>query len=81
MFYSDRWLNGQHIADLAPSLLAAIPHRRRQWQTVQAALLNHAWILNIQGNLTIAIIVEYIELWDLLKYSYSKMWMILIFGG
>jgi hypothetical protein len=67
MFCSNEWLHGQHIADLAPSLLAAIPQRRRQRQTVQAALLNHAWISNIQGNLTVAIIVEYIELWDLLE--------------
>jgi hypothetical protein len=27
MYWTDRWLHGQCIADLAPSLLLAIPHR------------------------------------------------------
>jgi hypothetical protein len=62
MFWTDKWLHGQCIADLAPSLLAAIPHRRRRQRTVQDALQNHAWVSDIQGTLTAAILVEYIEL-------------------
>jgi hypothetical protein len=34
---------------------------------VQDALQNHAWVSDIQETLTTAIIVEYIELWDLLE--------------
>jgi hypothetical protein len=62
MFWTDRWLHGQCIVDLAPSLLAAIPQRRRRHRTVQAALQNHVWVSHIQGTLTAAIIVKYIEL-------------------
>jgi hypothetical protein len=62
LFWIDRWLHGQCIADLAPSLFAAIPQRRRKQRKVQSALLNQAWITDIQGNLS----ADYIQLWDLL---------------
>jgi hypothetical protein len=66
LFWIDRWLHGQCIADLAPSLFAAIPQGRRKQQTLQSALLNQAWITDIQGNLSADIITDYIQLWDLL---------------
>jgi hypothetical protein len=66
MFWTDKWLNGQCIADLAPSLFAAISQRRRKQRTVQSALLNQAWIVDIQGSLSVDTITEYIQLWDLL---------------
>jgi hypothetical protein len=34
VFWNDRWLSGQRLADLAPSLFAAIPQRKRQQHTV-----------------------------------------------
>jgi hypothetical protein len=66
LFWTDKWLHGQSIADLAPSLFSIIPQRRRQQHTVQAALQNNAWVSDIQGTLTMGIIVEYIEIWDML---------------
>jgi hypothetical protein len=33
---------------------------------VQDAVLGHAWTTDIQGALTMGIIVEYIQVWDLL---------------
>jgi hypothetical protein len=66
MFWTDKWLNRQCIADLAPSLFAAISQRRRKQRTVQSALLNQAWIVDIQGSLSVDTITEYIQLWDLL---------------
>jgi hypothetical protein len=66
LFWTDRCLQGQCIADLAPLLSAAIPQTRRRRRIVQETLLNCAWISDIQGALTIGIIVEYIQLWGLL---------------
>jgi hypothetical protein len=66
LFWTDRWLQGRKIADLAPLLFAAIPQARRKRRTVQQALQNHAWTADIQGVVTIEIIVEYIQLWELL---------------
>jgi hypothetical protein len=33
---------------------------------VQEALINHAWVTNIQGGLPVAVIIDYLQLWDLL---------------
>jgi hypothetical protein len=54
------------IADLAPLLFAAIPQARRKRRTLQQALQNRAWTADIQGVVTIEIIVEFIQLWELL---------------
>jgi hypothetical protein len=47
-------------------LFAAIPQRRWEQRTIQSALLNQAWIADIQGSLSVDIITDYIQLWDLL---------------
>jgi hypothetical protein len=65
-FWIDRWLQGQTIANLAPQLYAAISQARKRKRTVHETLVNRAWILDIQRTLTIGIIVEFIQLWDIL---------------
>jgi hypothetical protein len=66
LFSTDRWLQGRKIVDLTPLLFVAIPQARRKSCTVQQAFQNHAWTADIQGVVTIEIIVEYIQLWELL---------------
>ena len=66
LLWTDRWIHGQCIADLAPRLFAAIPKRRVKQLTVWDALPNRAWILDIQGALTVGGFVDYFHLWDLL---------------
>ena len=66
LFWTDRWLHGQSIADLAPRLFATISVRRRKKRTVQEALTNQAWISDIQGALTVGVLIEYLHLWDIL---------------
>lgn len=65
-FWTDKWIHGQCIADLAPHLFSAIPKRRVQRRTVQEALSHRAWVDDIQGALSVEIIVEYLLLWDLI---------------
>ena len=36
-------------------------------RTVQEAFTNRAWVSDIQGALTVGVIVEYLHLWDLLN--------------
>jgi hypothetical protein len=62
LFWTDRWLHGQCIADLAPRLFAVIPKRR----TVQDALTNRTWTSDIKGALTVGVMVDYFDLWDVL---------------
>jgi hypothetical protein len=66
VFWTDCWLQGRKIAGLAPLLFAAIPQARRKRYTVQQAFQNHTWTADIQGVVTIEIIVEYIQMWELL---------------
>lgn len=67
LFWTDRWLEGQCIADLAPRLFAFIPKGRIKRRTVQEALTNNIWISDIQGALTVGVIIEYLHLWNILS--------------
>jgi hypothetical protein len=49
LFWTDRWLHGQCIADVAPRLFAVIAVRRRKKRTLKEALTNRAWISDIRG--------------------------------
>jgi hypothetical protein len=44
-FWTDRWFDGKCVADLAPSLLSAVPKRAVKNRTVAQALLhNRTWV-------------------------------------
>jgi hypothetical protein len=62
LFWTDMWLHGQCIAELAPQLFAAIPKRRIKRHTVQEALTHRAWIADIQGARTVGVLVDFL-LW------------------
>jgi hypothetical protein len=66
LFWSDRWLQGQRIADLTPRLLTAVPKRRINTCTVQEGLAAGKWITDIQGALTMGVITKFLQLWDML---------------
>jgi len=66
LFWTDRWIHGQSIADLAPRLLEAIPLRRVKRRTVREALTDHSWLLDIKGACTVGVIVDFLHLWEVL---------------
>jgi hypothetical protein len=66
LFWQDRWLHGQRIADLAPRLLAAVPKNIFNKCTVQEALCANKWISDIRGTNTVGVMVEYLQLWEVL---------------
>jgi hypothetical protein len=47
LFWTDRWIHGQSIADLAPHVLALVPSRKRKMRTVFEALTDHSWVRDI----------------------------------
>ncbi|GJN32009.1 hypothetical protein PR202_gb20476 [Eleusine coracana subsp. coracana] len=67
LFWTDRWLHGNSIVELAPRLVAAVSGRRRKTRTVQQALTDRTWISDITGALTVGVILEYLQLWDLIQ--------------
>ena len=44
LFWSDRWLHGKSVADLAPHLIDLIPRHLVNWRSVQQALTEHGWV-------------------------------------
>jgi hypothetical protein len=66
LFWSDRWLHGQKIADIAPRLAVVVPRTRINKRTVYEALMTRQWISDIQGALTVGVIAEFLHLWDVL---------------
>ena len=55
-FWTDRWIQGRSIKDLAPALLAAVRPRAQRQRTVAEGLSNRAWVRDITGALTVQVI-------------------------
>ncbi|CAN6231704.1 unnamed protein product [Urochloa humidicola] len=65
LFWTDRWLDGHTVAELAPNLFSAVPKRTAKRRTIAQALQNLCWVDDIKGALTVQVILEYLQLWDL----------------
>jgi hypothetical protein len=55
----------QRIADIASRLYATIPTRRINKCTVHEALTARKWISDIKGALTVGVMAEFLQLWDI----------------
>ncbi|KAG2661257.1 hypothetical protein PVAP13_1KG493905 [Panicum virgatum] len=66
-FWTDRWLNGKSLADVAPCLYATVGPRIRQKRTVAQALHGDLWITDISGALTVQDILDYLLVWDMTR--------------
>jgi hypothetical protein len=63
-YWTDRWLHGCTVGELAPNLFQVIPKRARRQRTVSQALGCRSWTADIQGALTVQVLVEYLKLWE-----------------
>ena len=70
LFWTDRWLHGQRLDQLVPHLYGAIASRAKK-RTVSEALTNRQWVSDIRGALSVAVLSEYLGLWELL----SEIWL------
>jgi hypothetical protein len=66
LFWTDRWLHGQRLDQLVPHLYGAIASRAKK-RTVCEALINRQWVSDIRGALSVAVLPEYLGLWELLS--------------
>jgi len=67
LFWTDRWLQGQSISDLAPCLSNAVGSRIKKQRTVAQALNEDVWVRDITGALTVQVILECFLIWDLTR--------------
>jgi hypothetical protein len=68
LFWVDKWLDGQSVADVAPELIPVIHKRRRQSRTVRDTLQSDAWISHISGSLSVSALQDFIWLWERLQH-------------
>jgi hypothetical protein len=66
-FWIDRWLQGESVQSIAPTVFAAVRPRKRR-ATVAEALPNLAWVRHICAPVTMQLVVEISRLCDLLEH-------------
>ncbi|XP_020181305.1 uncharacterized protein [Aegilops tauschii subsp. strangulata] len=62
-FWTNHWLEGPSVAELAPSLFRFMPRCRRRRTTVCEGLTLRTWIGDIHGTLGPQEVIEYVGLW------------------
>jgi hypothetical protein len=67
VFWTDCWLDGEAVVDMAPVLASLVGARMKKTRTVQEAISNRAWVQDIRGGLSVATIIEYLHLCDRLE--------------
>lgn len=66
LFWTDRWLHGCSLEELAPEVVRKVPRRTRKLRMVAQALQNQAWVTDIHGVLGLIGLTEFLQLWDTL---------------
>lgn len=67
LFWTDKWLQGQSLLQIAPALINRVPANIRRRRSVQAALTANGWVHDISGSLTAQVLFEFLLVWDLLQ--------------
>ena len=62
-FWTDRWLDGWTVKEIAPLIIASVGSRKRG-ATVAEALHNHNWMRHITAPLTMQVLLEFDKLYD-----------------
>lgn len=63
MFWSDRWINGFSVGDLAPTVLKAVSKRIINKRTVAQSLVDSSWVSDVSRPLNVQGIVESVKIW------------------
>ncbi|RCV40257.1 hypothetical protein SETIT_9G038100v2 [Setaria italica] len=67
LFWTDRWIEGRSIAEIAPCLLQAVGPRIRKKRTVYEGLQDRKWVKDITGALMVQVLLDYLNIWDKLE--------------
>ncbi|KAM0867750.1 hypothetical protein ACQ4PT_041790 [Festuca glaucescens] len=65
LFWSDRWIAGQNISQLAPAVLAAVRPNAVSSISVAEGLTNNSWIRDISGTLSVEGVLQFLLLVNL----------------
>jgi hypothetical protein len=64
LFWTDRWLNGRSIEELAPCLISMVGPIIRRKRTMVDALQDNKWVTYIRGGLTMQVLLDFLSIWD-----------------
>ena len=67
LFWTDRWVQGKSLLNIAPCLCNAVGSTIKKHRTVAQALQGDLWIQDITGALTVQVILEYLHVWDITR--------------
>jgi hypothetical protein len=67
LFWSDRWLNGNAIHNIAPNVVRMVGRWDFPSRTVAQALDNWQWVSEIENPLSLIGLQQYLMLWDALR--------------
>ena len=62
LFWSDRWLHGRSLVDLAPDVVACVPNSLVLKRSMAECLVNNNWVNDIRGALPLVGIMLYLLL-------------------
>jgi hypothetical protein len=65
LFWTDRWLGGHTLAEIAPNLFKTVQKRTTKRRTVAQALHNRTWVQDIKGARTVEVLLEFLQIWDM----------------
>jgi hypothetical protein len=63
LFWHDRWIDGKHALNFAPSIAKKIKTRAYNSRTVAQAMIDNSWCLDLKGALTDTESFECVRLW------------------
>lgn len=50
LFWSDKWIHGRSVADIAPRVIVIVPKRRTNIRTALEALTYHSWVSDVEDS-------------------------------
>lgn len=59
-------MDGYTLAELAPNLFRTVPKRTAKRRTVAQALQSRTWVGDIKGVLSVPVLLEYLQIWDIM---------------
>ena len=64
LFWTDKWIDGQSLCQLAPHLVKTVSSRAKK-RSVHNALTTREWVQDIRGAITLNVLSEFFKVWDL----------------
>ena len=70
IFWTDRWLHGQSLDQLVPTLFGSVNNKTRK-KTVYEAITEMKWVQDIRGAITVPVLTEYEVLGSSLGFDFA----------